>query len=173
MNEVLEAYHLKPSAYSLKPIGTGLIHRTYVLVNGFDEAAYILQELNTDVFTRPDDIAHNLHILERYRLEHHPDYLLPIPLPTVHGEAMAKINGRSYRLTSYVQGSKAHDRCDTPEQAYEAAKQFGRFTAYFDGLETAMLRYTIPGFHNLAFRWEQFMQALSEGNQARRRKLLV
>lgn len=170
MNEVLEAYHLKPSAYSLRPIGTGLIHHTYVLVNGFGEAAYILQELNTAVFTRPDDIAHNLHILERYRLEHHPDYLLPVPLPTRDGAAMATINGRYYRLTSYVQGSKAYDRCDTPEQAYEAARQFGRFTANFQGIETSMLRYTIPGFHDLSHRWKQFILALAEGNQVRKQE---
>lgn len=170
MNAVLEAYNLNPSAYSLKPIGNGLIHHTYAVINGFGEAAYILQELNTGVFTKPGDIAHNLHILERYRTEHHPEYLMPVPLPARDGEPMATINGRYFRLTSYVQGSRAYDRCDSPEQAYEAARQFGRFTANFKDLAIEMLRFTIPGFHDLPFRWKQFTRSAVEGNKERIRE---
>ncbi len=170
MNAVLHAYDLSPYDYTLTPIGNGLIHHTYVLVNRMGESSYVLQELNTTVFTRPADIAHNLHLLARFRAAHHPDYLLPLPLPTKDGEPMAVIDGRYYRLAPYVQGSRAYDRCDTPEQAYEAARQFGRFTGTFNGLQTDMLRYTIPGFHDLPFRWQQFTRALEEGNQDRRRE---
>lgn len=168
MNAVLSAYGLPLSEYTLAPVGNGLIHHTYVLVNRLQEPEYILQELNTTVFTRPGDIAHNLQILERYRLKFHPDYLLPVPLPAKDGEPMAVIDGRYYRLISYVQGSKAYDRCETPDQAYEAAKQFGRFTGVFDGLSMDMLRYTIPGFHDLSFRWQQFTRSLEEGNASRK-----
>jgi thiamine kinase-like enzyme len=141
-----------------------------MLVNRQGDPGFVLQELNTTVFTRPADIAHNLHLLDRFRLEHHPDYLLPLPLPTKEGDPMAFIDGRYYRLTPYVPGSRAYDRCETPEQAYQAARQFGRFTARFNGLQTNMLRYTIPGFHDLPFRWQQFERAMEQGNQERKRE---
>ena len=54
-----------------------------------------------------------------------------------------------------------------PQQAYEAARQFGKFTAMLTGVRTDMLRYTIPGFHDLNWRWQQFQDALSTGNKER------
>lgn len=164
---ILEAYGLKHGQYRSEPLGSGLIHRTWVLKNGFNEPAFVLQELNTQVFRVPADIAHNLHVLERFRQHHHPEYLLPVPMPTQSGEPMAVIDGRYYRLTSYVQGTRAFDRCDNADQAFQAARQFGRFTAVFDGLNMDMLRITLPGFHDLSYRSTQFTDALKNGNKVR------
>jgi hypothetical protein len=167
---ILEAYGLKPGQYQAEPLGAGLIHSTWVLMNGFNEPAFVLQELNTQVFRNPGDIAHNLHVLERYRQHHHPEYLLPVPLPDRSGESMAVSDGRYYRLTSFVQGSHAYDRCENAGQAYAAAGQFGKFTSVFDGLSMDMLRITLPHFHDLSYRWAQFTDALRTGNTHRIRQ---
>jgi aminoglycoside phosphotransferase (APT) family kinase protein len=164
---ILEAYGLKAGHYRPEPLGSGLIHRTWVLMNGFNEPAFVLQQLNTQVFRNPGDIAQNLQVLERFRQHHHPDYLLPVPLTTRTGEAMAAVDGHYFRLTSFVQGAKAYDRCADAEQAYQAAKQFGQFTAVFDGINMDMLRLTLPGFHDLSFRWTQFGEALLSGDRER------
>jgi thiamine kinase-like enzyme len=166
-HEILRAYGIRPDSYSIKPLGTGLIHRTYVVLNGFDEPAFVLQEINTQVFTRPMDIAHNLQTLEHYRVNYFPEYLLPVPMPAATGALMYMQDDRYYRLTSYVHGSHAVDVCHNETEAYEAAKQFGKFTALFSGLAMDKLRFTIPGFHDLSHRWKQFEQVLSHVSDAR------
>jgi Ser/Thr protein kinase RdoA (MazF antagonist) len=66
-----------------------------------------------------------------------------------------------------VSGSHSKDVVETPDQAYEAAKQFGRFTKQLSGIDITQLHYTIPAFHDLSLRHRQFLQALQDGNAAR------
>jgi len=167
MNKILQQYGLSPSAYSLEQFGSGLIHRTFAVKNGFGEEAFILQEVNHHVFTKPEDIAHNLTVLDNFRKQHHPEFFFPVPLPTLKGEAYAREGDRYYRLTSYVHKSHAVNSCTTAEEAYEAARQFGKFTAMLTGVRMDMLRYTIPGFHDLNWRWQQFQDAMATGDAGR------
>ena len=164
--QVLINFGLNPSLYSVEPFGSGLIHHTYLLKSqGVSE--YILQEVNTDVFRRPGDIAFNLRITGSYLRENHPDYYFPLPLNTVSGEPYAEENGRIYRLTPFVRDSHAINSCESVDEAFEAARQFGKFTALLNGVDTGLLKYTIPGFHDLTLRWNQFLEALQSGNQSR------
>ena len=160
IDRILAAYDTGLDARNARPIGAGLIHQTWAIVDAQDHPRFILQELNTGVFKRPLDIAHNLHTLGAYLATHQPDYLLPLPLPTTTGAPMAVVDDRYYRLAPYVPGSRVYSTCESPDLAYEAAKQFGRFSAVFSGLDMHQLRETIPGFHNLSGRWKQFSAAV-------------
>ena len=167
MNTILQQYGLSTSAYTIEQFGSGLIHRTFAVKNGFGEEAFILQVVNHHVFTKPDDIAHNLSVLDAFRKKYHPDFFFPVPLPTKSGEPYARVGESYFRLTSFVHKSHAVNSCSSPQQAYEAARQFGKFTAMLTGVRTDMLRYTIPGFHDLHWRWKQFQEALATGNKER------
>ncbi len=59
------------------------------------------------------------------------------------------------------------DVVETAPQAYEAAVQFGRFTNLLSGFDVAQLSVTIPFFHDLDLRYQQFLEALENGNQQR------
>ncbi|MDE3254049.1 MAG: phosphotransferase, partial [Bacteroidota bacterium] len=52
-------------------------------------------------------------------------------------------------------------------QAFEAASQFGLFTRLLSGFPSEKLHITLPHFHNLALRYQQFQQALLAGNPRR------
>ena len=52
-------------------------------------------------------------------------------------------------------------------QAYEAARQFGKFTKLLSGFDHTQLKITIPDFHNLSLRYQQFQQSLTHGNAER------
>ena len=167
MNAILKQYGLSPSAYSLEQFGSGLIHRTFAVKNGFGEEAFILQEVNHHVFKKPEDIAHNLMVLDNFRKQNHPDFFFPVPLNTKDGKPYARMGDNYFRLTSFVHKSHAVNSCTTAQEAYEAARQFGKFTAMLTGVRMDMLRYTIPGFHDLNWRWQQFQDALDAGNKER------
>jgi Ser/Thr protein kinase RdoA (MazF antagonist) len=63
--------------------------------------------------------------------------------------------------------SHTNDVVETVEQAYEAARQFGRFTRLLSGIKLAELKITIPDFHNLSLRYQQFLNALETGDKNR------
>ncbi len=52
-------------------------------------------------------------------------------------------------------------------EAYEAAVHFGRFTKLLTGFDVSQLQITIPRFHDLGLRYQQFLHALKSGNQQR------
>jgi thiamine kinase-like enzyme len=75
--------------------------------------------------------------------------------------------GKYFRLTPYVKDSHSINSCSTADEAYEASFQFGRFTAAFKQFNPDDLKETIPQFHDLSFRWKQFLDSLKFGNQQR------
>jgi len=70
-------------------------------------------------------------------------------------------------MFTFIPGTHTMDTCQQPDHAYEAALEFGRFTATLNDLRTDMLRYTIPGFHDLSSRYHDFSRTLEQGDAKR------
>ena len=88
-----------------------------------------LQRINDAVFKTPKDIAANISLVANYLRTFHPDYLFVSPTKTRIGEEMIYVENEGYfRMFPFVEGSHSKDVVETPEQAYEAAAQFGKFT---------------------------------------------
>ena len=167
---LLPAFGLKSDEWFVKPIGAGLIHGTYVVEDQSGVPGYILQHLNNAVFRVPEDISWNLGRMQAFLLEKQDAYFVPFPLKTVLGEDYLIKDQKYFRISPFVPGSHAVTICTSPEQAFEAATQFGKFTAAFTGFNVSTLRYTIPRFHDLSFRWEQFVEATRNGDGNRIRE---
>jgi Ser/Thr protein kinase RdoA (MazF antagonist) len=166
LQTALRAYGFDESSAVVEVIGTGLINSTWKIT--IEGKKFILQKINSKVFQKPFEIAYNLNLIAAYIRQHIPDYHLVGPLPSVNGEEMIYLEGKGYfRLFPFVCGSHSKDVVETPEQAYEAAVQFGRFCNNLSGFDSSQLRTTIPFFHDLNFRYQQFADALQNGNPER------
>ncbi len=163
---IIREFGLEPSEYSATAFGSGLIHKTYV-VRKNSHPAFILQQVNHHVFKKPEDISHNLHIIGNYMLAHAPEYPFTFPVASTSKSDYVISEGNYFRMFHFIPGTHTIDTCIVPDHAYEAALQFGRFTAVLNELRTDMLRYTIPGFHDLAYRFDEFTNAIRLGNQDR------
>jgi hypothetical protein len=53
------------------------------------------------------------------------------------------------------------------ESAYTVARIFGAFTRSLSGLDASLLRDIIPGFHHLAYRYDQLETAISQARMER------
>ena len=166
ISKIIQAFGLDPATHVADAFGSGLIHRTYLVRNN-RIPAYILQQVNHLVFTRPYDISHNLHIMGSFLKTHAPDYPFTFPVTSIEDDDYVVADGQYFRMFRFIGGTHTIDTCLQPEQAYEAAFQFGRFTSVLRDLRTDMLRFTIPGFHDLSFRYEEFIKALEQGNKER------
>jgi Ser/Thr protein kinase RdoA (MazF antagonist) len=163
---ILSAYGLKEEDTSVESFGTGLINNTWKVISA--GKPYILQRINHTVFRRPQDIADNIKLIAGYLNQHHPGYRFVAPVLSVAGDEMVVIKSEGFfRLFPFVAGSHSKDVVETPEQAYEAAAQFGRFTRLLSGIDLSGFKITIPSFHDLALRNQQFLSALKKGNTER------
>ena len=166
MKSVLAAYGFEEESAKLETFGSGLINRTWKVA--VPEGEYILQRVNHDVFKKPDFIAHNIRVVSDYLQQHHPDYCFVTPIVSGSGSDMIYLKEKGYfRLFPFVTNSHSKEVVETPEQAFEAAAQFGKFTRLLSGFDVGKLHVTIPDFHNLEVRYQQFLTALKKGNQRR------
>jgi thiamine kinase-like enzyme len=166
MNNILQQYGSHFQNASLEVISGGLINQTWkVTAKGKN---FILQRINDNVFKEPKKIATNVRLLANHLKEISSDYFLVSAIKTESGEELAYETGKGYfRLTPFVENSKTIHVVETPEQAYEAALQFGRFSSTFSDFDARQLHVTIPNFHDLAYRYKQFENALLTGNLQR------
>jgi Ser/Thr protein kinase RdoA (MazF antagonist) len=168
LQAVLLAYGLNEADVKVEAFGSGLINNTWKVTA--PEKEYILQRINHAVFKEPASITHNIQLVGDYLKRHHPEYVFVAPLVSKGGEGMVCQDEGYFRLFPFVAGSHSKDVVKTPEQAYEAAVQFGRFTRNLSEMDVNKLKVTIPNFHHLSLRYEQFLSALENGNEERIRE---
>jgi Ser/Thr protein kinase RdoA (MazF antagonist) len=165
IHQLLAAYNLDNPESEVEAIHRGLINQTWRIKNPRGE--FILQRINDSIFKYPASIASNLRMLEEYLSKKDPAYLFIAPIKTTNDEEMAFIDEGYFRLYPYVKDSHTHDAVQKPGQAYEAANAFGTFTRLLADFPVDKLRITLPDFHNLSLRYQQFSEALKYGNRAR------
>lgn len=163
--QTLSAYGISSSAV-IQPYGTGLINHTWKIAGQQQE--YILQKINSNVFKTPQHIDSNIETIASYLQKHQPDYFFVAPLKTNNRESMLHVAGEGYfRLFPFVKDSCTYDVAASPKQALEAARQFGLFTRVLTHLPAEALKITLPGFHDLGWRYDQFEEAVANGNPDR------
>ena len=157
LSEILSCYGISPNAL-IQPYGSGLINNTWLITDSSQE--YILQKINNNIFKEPLNIAGNIETIAAWLKKYHPEYLFITPVKTIGGKMMVHSNIKGYfRLFPFVKNSHTIDVAEAPEQAFEAARQFGMFTKVLGSLPVKSLKITLCDFHNLSMRYMQFQQA--------------
>ncbi len=164
--EVFRAYGLNKKKSEIESLQNGLINSTWKIKN--DDKYFILQKINQAVFKKPEAIASNVRLIADYLEKANSGYLFVAPVKTINGEEMAIATGDSYfRLIPFVKNSHTIATVEKPKQAFEAAKKFGEFTQLLSHFPVEKLQVTLPDFHNLTLRYQQFLNALKAGNKER------
>ena len=162
---VIKNFGIDTEELTVAPVHQGLINNTWKISAAGRE--YILQKINNKVFKQPEDIAYNISVIADHLTNKNPAYIFTSPLKTLEGNPLVIIEGNYYRMFSFIASSHTKNTVGNPSQAYEAAKQFGKFTAMLNDFDPADLKITIPSFHDLSLRYEQFLLALQDGNKNR------
>jgi Phosphotransferase enzyme family len=163
---ILSHYNLQNADYQL--ISGGLINQTWK-ITAADKTAFVLQRINHHVFTQPQDIDFNHRQMADFLAQDSPDYLFVAPMKNTEGGTLTFFeDGYYYRLLPFIADSHTIAVVETPEQAYEAAAQFGFFTQKLRDFDAQTLKNTIPDFHNLTLRYKQFQKAFLIGNPKRK-----
>jgi Ser/Thr protein kinase RdoA (MazF antagonist) len=168
---ILSAFGIDADRSAVVPFGSGLINGTWKV--SFGDDAYILQRINTNIFKSPQAIADNLVSLQTYLAQTAPDYIFAAPLPTLNGDYLVIDDNQYYRLLPFIKNSHTVDEVSVPAQAFEAAKQFGKFSRLLNDFDADSLKYTLPDFHNLSLRVDQFKSALKNAAADRLEKAAV
>jgi Ser/Thr protein kinase RdoA (MazF antagonist) len=152
-----------------KPYGSGHINDTYVVSfrEGGAPARYILQRINHKVFTRPDALMENIQRVTAHLAIQVGDELdskrrVLRLIPARDGRAWhVDDEGNHWRAYRFIEQARTYDAVESPEQAFQAARAFGRFQQLLASLPAPRLHDTIPNFHHAPKRFEALEQAIA------------
>ncbi len=157
---ILKSAYGIPEPFHVSRLGSGHIHQTYK-VEGKNN--FVLQRVNKNVFTQPEIIASNNRTAFRYLKQHHPTYQFPQALADLQGnDLFFDTEGFPWRLYPLMENTFTIDEVSSAQEAFEAAKGFGELTKNLNGVDTSLFKPTLERFHDLAWRYEQFEEALQK-----------
>ncbi|RHJ92443.1 phosphotransferase enzyme family protein [Parabacteroides bouchesdurhonensis] len=164
--DILSRFQLDEKVVSAEPFGNGHINDTLKVTNEKGEIKYVLQRINHLIFTNVEMLQNNIHTVTSHirkkleaRGEKDIDRKVLTFLPTKEGK-LYYFDGDSYwRVCLFIPRSKSFEEV-TPELSYEAGKAFGDFQSMLADLPEGAIGETIPNFHNMEFRLEQFHDAV-------------
>jgi len=168
LEKILPLYGIQPATTDPDRFGDGLINHTWKIET--ESSAYILQQVNQAVFKNPFDIDDNVSKLKAYLNHRYPDYLFVNPIPADSGRSLVQTEEGYFRMFPFVKHSHSLNVLNKAEEAYEAAKQFGKFSQLLSDFDVRKLNITLPDFHNLSLRYDQFLAAWESATALRKRK---
>ncbi len=154
----------------LHPFGNGHINTTF----GVGEPPrYILQKINTAVFTDPEGLMENVtavtaHLRRKIAAAGgNPDRETLTYLKTADGKNFYRDEaGNCWRMYRFIGEAHAFEAA-TQELFADSARAFGNFQKMLADFPADTLHETIPQFHDTAARLEQLRAAIAENRSGR------
>lgn len=165
---VLAQFGYSQKKYKVNLLTNGLINHTY-LVQAHDKT-FVLQCLNQQVFSAPEQVTHNLDLISEHLLtqSNNKNYtLMPIwQLRSQSNKNHVNVQGQYWRALHYIEDCYTLESITTPEQASLVGSAFAQFTNAFSNFNSKALAEIIPKFHNLPTRISQLEQAIENTSSA-------
>ena len=171
--EILSHFDLKENAAKVAPYGNGHINDTFKVTteNGTDK--YVLQRINHHIFKNVDMLQNNIQIVTSHirkkleaRKERDIDRKVLTFLPAKDGKSYYFDSENYWRVCLMIPNSVSLEMVN-PQLSYDAGKAFGDFQSMLADIPEGTIGETIPNFHNMEFRLQQFQEAI-EANAAGR-----
>jgi Ser/Thr protein kinase RdoA (MazF antagonist) len=160
---IISRFRIDGKVRSAFPYGSGHINDSYKVMT--DEKNFLLQRINHNVFANVLGLTNNIIRVTEYIQERNSDVNQQV-LTTVRtnkGDYLLKYDDDYYwRVFDFVEGSKSYDRVENPELAFEGGKAYGRFLKMLGDFPVETLVETIPQFHDVRFRLDNFHKAVHE-----------
>ena len=171
--QIVSAFDIKGKATAVQPFGNGHINDTFrVITEGDDTPDYVLQRINHHIFRNVDMLMDNIiavtnHIRKKLEQQGVKDLDRRVLrfLPTYEGKYY-HFDGESYwRLMICIADSESFDVVDA-KYSHFAGLAFGEFQNMLADIPIK-LGETIPNFHNMEFRLEEFREAVRSNRAGR------
>ncbi|MDR3267457.1 MAG: aminoglycoside phosphotransferase family protein [Tannerella sp.] len=164
--QILDKFELSEQPADIMPFGNGHINDTLKVTTDKGEDKYILQRINHRIFTDVEMLQNNIHRVTshiRKKLEalgeQDIDRKVLTFLPAKNGK-WYYFDGENYwRVSLMIPRSQSFEEINVAF-SYEAGKAFGNFQSMLSDLPEGALGETIPNFHNMEFRLQQFHDAV-------------
>lgn len=175
--QVAENFETFGKIETITPYGSGHINDTYLVVekNGSSLNRYILQRMNTSIFTKPEELMENIVGVTSYLKEKILDQggnpkreTLQLVKTKAGADYFISEAGNYYRMYDFIEDAVTYDAVKEPEDFYESAVAFGNFQYLLSDYPAETLHETIPDFHNTEKRFHDLEEAITSDRVGRK-----
>lgn len=170
-----EQFFLDGKYASCAPLGAGHINDSYLLKTEGSSPNYVLQRINHNIFKNIEGLQSNIirvtaHIAKKLQnrgVLHIENRVLRL-VQSKHNTLCyyQDTEGNYWRLLYFIPDCVSYDNI-TPKSAELAGEAFGDFQLTLADIQGEPLVETIPNFHNMEFRLQQFREALTQNAAGR------
>jgi len=179
LKRLYENFAAEGTFLSGEPFGSGHIHETFHIKTAeHDKDDYVLQKLNNKVFRNIPELQENIervtvHLRTKISLIPGSDIKRESlrMVPAMDGKSwITDSYGNFWRMFIFISDHRSYDIVDSPVKAFEGGKAIGRFQALLADLPGKPLHDTIPFFHDVEKRIENFFRTLKSDPSGRVKK---
>ena len=145
----------------VSPFGSGHINDTFKMET--DNKNYILQRINGNIFHDIPGLMQNITCVSDYLINQIKGEELQVisPVKTKDGKFIHKDSfDESWRVMNFIENSLSLDHVENSEIAFEGGKTYGWFVKMLKDFPINKLKVTIPHFHDIQFRLDNFLKAM-------------
>ena len=176
IREIANKFCIRGEYQDFKQNTAGLINKTFIVRSkeGDKVYHYVLQTVNTAVFTHPKELIRNISSVTDFLREKikqsggdaSRETLCLIP---THDGALYYIDpdGKFWRMYNYIEGARTYDLVENDEMFYRCGKGFGHFQRLLADYPADTLYPSIPRFHDTPNRLCDFKRAIEENRAGR------
>ena len=171
--DVCSQFAFSGTVADVRICGNGHINSTYI-VTAENGKRYILQILNTAIFTDPVGVMNNIvAVTDHIRAglaragEDAERGTMRVIRTTDGRNGYADAEGRFWRAYDFVEGTVCRLTLDSPETFARVGEAFGDFQRRLADFDASVLIESIPNFHNTKNRYANFLAALERNASGR------
>jgi Ser/Thr protein kinase RdoA (MazF antagonist) len=170
---IAKQFEITTEINSIQTLGEGFINDTFLVKTSEKNPDYLLQRKNKQVFQNIPGMMDNIeqissHLKQKIvEMGGDPDRESITVIKTNNKQSYFKDDqGEFWAMSTYINNHLVYEIADTPQLAYAGGKGIGKFHAMLADFQGDLVD-TLPGFHNMKFRYKQWDQALKEDLGAR------
>ena len=174
LQRVCQAFRIPGTITAWEQLTSGNINTTYKVccTDGAIEKAYLVQRVNTYVFSSPVQIMNNIDLITSHMMAKNESNGIQERRRRLHFHHTA--DGKNYiflnqdnkeefwRLSNYIEDALSFDESNDPQVLRMAGKAFGQFEAQLSDFDAGQLTETIPHFHDTRSRLQTFFAHVEE-----------
>lgn len=172
--DIAKKFKLSGEVDSITPYGEGHINDTFLVTIKNSSTQYILQRLNTKVFSNYRGLMDNIQKVTTVLRDiinsqgGDVDRECMQLIPTIDEKSYYYVSGNDcWRVYLFVKDTIVYQVIDFPDVFENTGEAFGKFIARLDGFDANTLCEVIPNFHNTADRYNKFLTAIEQNKSNR------
>ena len=172
LRDIAEKFDIKGSITDIQPVSGGLINTTCKVLTEPGNVDFILQNKNSNIFKDIPAMMDNIlkvstHLKAKIKTDDIPNMEAMQVVKTKTGELYYKDgDGEYWTMSVFIPDTIQFDGPISPETARKGGQGIGKFHKQLSDFNLPLVE-TLPGFHDLGFRFRQWDETLKENRAGR------